>query len=164
MHRSMIWLLVFILVPAAAMAQEKPPRELPGGQGYAFTGFGAANAEDMILHFGGGGEAYLYRGLGIGAEIGYLGPAGYLGEGIGVFSANGLYNFSPERRRRVQPFVTGGYSLAFRDGTANCVNFGGGIHYWFSDKLGLRLEFRDHLNPSYADEHFWQGRVGIEFR
>jgi len=116
-----------------------------------------------MLHFGGGGELYLYKGLGIGVEVGYLGATQDLGEGIGIFSANGLYNFS-RGDRKVQPFVTGGYSLAFRSGTLNAINFGGGVHYWFSRKVGLRLEFRDHLSPSYADEHLWQGRIGFDFR
>jgi hypothetical protein len=81
-----------------------------------------------------------------------------------VLSANGLYDFGRTRSAKISPFLTAGYSLAFREGTANALNFGGGIHYWFARRFGLRMEFRDHVSPDGWNEHFWQGRVGIGFR
>lgn len=160
--RTVMLFLLCLAIPAATPAQEKAPKS--SGQGYAFVGFGAANGEDALLHFGGGGEANLYKGLGFGVEIGYLSPIRYMSEGIGIFSANGLYTFGAGRTGKVKPFITGGYTLAFRSGTLNAVNFGGGLHYWFSNKVGLRFEFRDHVSPTAGNVHIWQGRVGFAFR
>lgn len=151
-----------LLGPASTTAQENPSKD--SGQGYAFVGFGAINAEESVLHFGGGGEVNLYRGLGFGVEAGYLAPTRYLGEGIGILSLDGQYTFNTGKSGKLKPFLTGGYSLAFRDGHANAINFGGGVHYWFSRHTGLRVEFRDHVSPDLWDTHVWQGRVGFDFR
>jgi len=162
MRQSWLWLWMAVIVPVSLPAQEQAKPS--AGHGYVFAGFGAVNAEDATFHFGGGGEGYLFRGLGVGFELGYLAPFQYLGEGIGVLSVNGLYDFGRTRSKKVSPFVTAGYSLAFREGTANALNFGGGIHYWFARRFGLRVEFRDHFSPDTWNEHFWQGRLAIEFR
>jgi hypothetical protein len=154
-------LFCFLALPTTE-AQEKPRSE--AGQGYVFAGFGAVNSEASTLHFGGGAEANLFKGLGLGVEVGYLGPWQCLGEGIGVFSVDGQYTFDTDHPHKVRPFLTGGYTLAFRYGHANAINFGGGVHYWFSRRVGLRLEFRDHVSPSFWNAHFWQGRVGFDFR
>ena len=162
MRNLVTCLLLVMLVPAGAPGQEKTKQK--DGQGYAFVGLGAINAEAGTLQFGGGAEANLYKGLGIGLEIGYFSPMEAFGDGIGIFSVNGQYIFGLENPRRFKPFVTGGYSLAFRSSTANAMNFGGGIHYWLSNRLGLRLEIRDYIIPDIWDMHAWQGRVGLEFR
>lgn len=61
------------------------------------------------------------------------------------------------------PFVTGGYSLRIRAGVASAFNFGGGVNYWFKDRVGLRLEFRDHI--SHSDLNYFYGfRIGLAFR
>ena len=135
------------------------------GQGYVFFAPGGIIGDGYsvgTLHFGGGGEALLYRGLGIGAEAGYLAPWRQLGDGIGLLSIDGSYHF--RRNQRFTPFITGGYSLGFRSGTANLINFGAGAHYWFKDQVGLRFEFRDHIDPSYLNDHYLSGRIGISFR
>lgn len=135
------------------------------GQGYVFFAPGGIIGDGHsvgIAHFGGGGEVLVYRGLGIGGELGYLAPWECMGDGMGLFSVNGSYHF--RRNRKFTPFITGGYSLAFRNGHANLLNFGAGAHYWFSDSVGLRMEFRDHIQPQYINEHFLGGRIGLSFR
>ena len=87
-----------------------------------------------------------------------------MGSGVGVLSLNGLYSFRSDRRSKVVPFVTGGYSLLFRSGHLNAANFGGGFSYWFSEKAGLRFEFRDYVRPKYLGSHIVQGRIGVIFR
>jgi hypothetical protein len=154
-------LLCFLALPMTE-AQEKPKRE--AGQGYAFAGFGALNSDSSLLHFGGGAEANLFKGIGFGVEVGYLSPLQNLGNGIGILSIDGQYTFGTGHAGKLRPFLTGGYTLAFRSGHANAVNFGGGVHYWFSRRVGLRMEFRDHVSPSLWDAHLWQGRIGFDFR
>jgi hypothetical protein len=137
------------------------------GQGYVFFAPGATFAGGQhigTMHFGGGGEVLPYKGIGIGGEIGYFTPWEDFSAGFGILSANGSYHFL--RNRKVSPFVTAGYSLGFRDGSINLVNFGGGINWWFANRLGLRLEARDHIRSRepFARVHYFSGRIGLSFR
>jgi hypothetical protein len=155
-------LLTFFAVPGAAQTSDEHQ-----AQGYAFFAPGgvAAGGSQGTIHFGGGVEALVYKGLGVGGEIGYLAPTRSFGNGLGVFSADGSYHFlTRQRDQKLVPFVTSGYSLFFRSGTANLVNFGGGVNYWFRERTGLRVEFRDHIRPDYTTAHFWEFRIGVAFR
>jgi hypothetical protein len=119
----------------------------------------------QTIQLGAGGEGILGKGIGIGAELGVLAQPRYFGDSaLGVVSLNPYYHFYRGDRRQVDPFVTGGYTLIFRSGHANLANLGGGLHYWFRSRLGIRLEFRDHLNTSGTISHFWGFRAGLAFR
>ena len=116
------------------------------------------------MHFAAGYEMEIYRRLGLGAEIGYLTPFSDFGSGIGVFSPNGIFQFQTSNDK-LTPFATFGYSLGFRSDAVSGVNFGGGTHYWFREKTGLRFEFRDHvfdLGPTV--QHYYGFRIGLSFR
>ncbi|HBY61253.1 MAG TPA: hypothetical protein DEH78_15640 [Solibacterales bacterium] len=111
---------------------------------------------------GGGGEWVSRWGLGAGAEVGYLGARSF-GSGFGTFSPSASYHFL--KRGKWDPFAAGGYTLGFRNGTINMFHFGGGTNYWFSNRVGLKLEFRDHVySPGRAAVHFWGFRFGATFR
>ena len=99
--------------------------------------------------------------VGVGAELGVVGSW----SNYGMFSVNGYYHFA-DRSARVDPFVTGGYSLGFRSGTLNFGNFGGGVNLWLRESLGMRIEFRDHVHISsrVSDFHYWGIRLGVVFR
>ncbi len=151
---------LFLLAASLAHAEDGSH----GGQGYVFFAPGALvqNGSHLgMVHFGGGGEGLLYKGLGAGAELGYVAPWQETSNGIGLLSLNGSYQF--QRNRKVSPFVTLGYSLGFRSGHINMINFGGGAHWWFANRVGLRMEFRDHLY-SRTDLHYLEGRIGLSFR
>lgn len=167
MRNLLVVFYVLLLVPAIGLGQEQKKEEKAPGQGYLFAAPSAgisSGGTTGFFHFGGGGEVNLYKGLGIGAEIGYLSSYREIEEGVGVFSLNGLYSFKKDRRDKAVPFVSGGYSMFFREGHMNAVNFGGGLNYWFSDKTGLRLEFRDYVHPKCWERHIIQVRIGITFR
>jgi hypothetical protein len=136
--------------------------------GYVFIAPGAVTGggESMsTLHFGGGGEAILGKGIGFAAEIGAIGPTRALGESIGAASLNGSFHFMRRKDRRVDPYVTAGYTLIFRSGTENLFNVGGGLNYWFANRLGLKVELRDHvMSECCGTAHFWGVRAGIAFR
>jgi hypothetical protein len=140
------------------------------GQGYIFFAPGGSFDQGSHMgtaHFGGGGDVRIYKGFGIGAELGYLTPWKDFSAGIGIFSANGSYQFLSSSK--LSPFVTAGYSAGIREGHMNLMNFGGGINWWMRDGLGLRLEFRDHVHRySYYSRsgtlHFAEGRIGLSFR
>jgi hypothetical protein len=151
-----------VLAPAAILGQTA--RE-PRGWGYGFGAVGGTSGGSVAtLHVGGGGEGLVFKGLGIGAEVGYLAPFEALGDGIGILSTNVSYHFvKPKANQKLVPFVTGGFSLAFRNGSSGGGNFGGGAQYWVRPRLGLRFEFRDHVFSSDTP-HLYGFRVGLSFR
>ena len=153
-----------LLVAAVAIAASLPVMAMDG---YVFVAPGALKAGGFTngsLHFGGGAEHVFASGIGVGAEIGAFGSWSNFNP-IGIFSLNGSYHFARDRQK-VDPFVTGGYSLGFRSATINMVNFGGGLNYWFSPRFGARFEFRDHIHsPGRAPNfHYLGARFGLAFR
>ena len=135
---------------------------------YAYFAPGAMSSGGVsatTFHFGGGADILLAKGIGVGAEIGALGPKDGFGDGVfGVFSPDASYHFAYDRRRKWDPFVAGGYSLFFRNGTLNAFNVGGGINYWLTRRMAFRGEFRDHIYPVGGAIHFWGFRFGMSFR
>jgi hypothetical protein len=133
--------------------------------GYIFFSPGGVTCcghTEATLQFGGGGEAVLGKGIGIGAELSALGLSSAFPDSVvGMFSPNGYYHFIHGKDHGLDPFVTGGYTLMFRSGVANLFNFGGGINYRFRRHLGIRLEFRDHVRMDPVTIHHWGFRVGL---
>jgi hypothetical protein len=162
MQRFVLILSVLVSIPAAALGQASSD---PRGWGYGFGAVGGTSGgSTATLHVGGGGEGLIYKGLGLGAEVGYLTPFRDLGNGIGILSTNVSYHFvRPGSNQKLVPFATGGFSLAFRRGASGGGNFGGGVQYWVRPHLGLRFEFRDHVFSSDTP-HFYGFRVGLSFR
>jgi hypothetical protein len=159
--RKILFVTIFIMaIQGAALAQRSPERK---AWGYVFGGAGAATGgfSNGIFSFGAGGEGLVTKGFGLGAELGYVAPFERAGDGIGVFSADTSYRFN--RTARLVPFVTGGYSAAFRSGASHGGNFGGGVDYWIKERVGLRFEVRDHVFSSDSP-HLFQFRVGLSFR
>ncbi|MBI1763441.1 MAG: hypothetical protein HYR56_18605 [Acidobacteria bacterium] len=134
--------------------------------GYLLAGPGgtAPNGGGATLQIAGGGEGVFKNGAGFGAELGYLLPFEAPGSGLGTFALNGSYHFLKAGGKTV-PFVTGGYSGFFRSGYLNGVNFGVGANYWFKERTGLRVEFRDNIAVGNGDAvHFLNVRAGVTFR
>jgi hypothetical protein len=76
----------------------------------------AGDGSATTFHYGRGGERLIYRGLGLGADLGNVTPIGDFGHWLGIFSATASYSFGGRQSsRRITPFVSGGYSLKFRD-------------------------------------------------
>jgi hypothetical protein len=161
MRKLFFVILLIVLLPFAVAAQSKERR----GQGYIFVAPTTTTEGGFGLHIGGGGEGLVYKGLGVGGEIGYLGAAQELSQGIGVLSPNVSYNFTKASRSgKFAPFVTGGYTLLVGSDALHAVNVGGGVNWWFKDHLGLRLEFRDHVALQFGSTHIFGVRIGLAFR
>jgi hypothetical protein len=163
MKTLIITLFLLVLLPSMSFAQTQDRR----AWGYVFGGLGgASDGEGAFVHVGGGGEGLLHKGFGMGAELGYFAPASdTIGNGVGILSVNPSYHFrNASASKKVVPFVTGGFSLAFRSSAASGGgNFGGGVQYWFKEKAALRVEYRTHVFSS--DRPFLHSlRVGISFR
>ncbi len=165
MMRLLLGLLCLIALEVDAFPQEKNQER--STQRYVFFAPGGATSggyTDPVMHFGVGAEGLLYKGLGVGGEIGYLYPTVSPSSGVGVASVNALYQFGTRSKlRKTIPFVTGGWSVAIRDGVVNGANIGTGLHYWIRPRLGLRLEFRDHFAAADTGSHIWQCRIGLSF-
>ncbi len=160
-----ILILVLIIVASIALLAVSCQAQTYKGQAYIFAAPGTQSVGDeYTLHLGAGGDYFLKRGFAVGGELGYLGLARAYEHGFFVLSGNGSYHFLPARGdAKVVPFVTSGYSLGFRGGSVNLVNFGGGVTWWVARKHGVRLEIRDHLDPR-ADQHYLGFRIGWTFR
>lgn len=156
-----------ILTVVLLLAWTCPVQAQPSN-GYVFFAPGGVTCcghTAMTLQFGVGGEAVLGKGIGVGAEIGAVGTRQYFGDSVvGVLSPNGYYHFVHGKGIKIDPFVTGGYTLIFRSGHANLFNFGGGLNYWFRTRLGGRFEFRDQVHTDGSSVHYWGVRFGLAFR
>lgn len=70
MRHRYCYILFFLLFLAVAHAQRDKPYS---GHGYLFFAPGVTSpGSHGYLHYGGGGEGVFFKGLGAGAEIGYL--------------------------------------------------------------------------------------------
>ena len=154
---------LLLLLPVLAMAEDNDQET--HAQGYVFAAPGKLRSSST-LHFGGGAEFDLYKGLGFSTDIGYISNPQCMGRGFGILSPNVRFAFTNANDSKLVPYITGGYSLLFRSSSANSYNFGGGIDYWFHDKAALKVEFRDHVwrYSSYSTYHIWQIRMGFSFR
>ena len=128
-----------------------------------------------------GGEERVAQGLSAGFEVAYAGPDWTIGSnGLGVVSANATHHFgNPKRPRKLEPFVTGGYSLYFGEQTniESGFNVGGGVNIWATKRAALRLEIREQGHANYIQDtqflypsgknlvtNFVAFRVGVTFR
>jgi hypothetical protein len=136
--------------------------------GYVFIAPGGATAggqTSMTLQMGVGGDYILGKGFGVGAEVGAVGPRQRFAEGVlGVLSPDLSYHFLRGKQRKIDPYITGGYTLFFRGGVENLFNFGAGANYWFVSRLGLKVEFRDQVYTQSGTAQFWGLRLGVVFR
>jgi hypothetical protein len=157
MRKALFLQLISMFVAMTAFGQS---------HGYVFIapgGFAVEGNNAATVHMGFGGEGVFQNGVGVGGEIGYaFFNRGNFDDGFGLASLNASYHFNHENR--LVPFVTGGYSLAFRGSAESFVNVGAGVNWWFWRRLGLKAEFRDHIGVSLGDAHVWGVRFGLTFR
>ena len=173
MKRLIMTAALLLLVPPLASAQS--PDNQYRGQGYVFFGWGTGTpsyfVHPFIEHVGGGGEGFLYKGLGFGAEAGYATWGGCCNSAW-IASGDFSYHFGRHARRgRVDPFVLAGVSFVGptqvgggRGSPAG--NYGGGANLWIAKHAALRLEFRDVVDATqfWSYTHYISWRAGMTFR
>lgn len=155
--------LAFIFVPHL---WPQPLERRYTGHGYAYYSIGGSTGGGPTLNgLGAGGEALFWKGLSGGAELGFVYPARRFSAGVGLFSVNPAWHFATHgRSSRLVPFVTGGWSLAFREGSQSLGNYGGGVTWWFRDHAGVRLEVRDHRCSACDGAGLVMFRAALSFR
>lgn len=159
----LVWpLLLFSVLSTPAMAQHSGA--------YVFAGPVVVSSnyytywQGPFLHAGGGGEAGIGSHFTIGAEGGALMPRQRYGRSAGLLSAGPYFHFL-RADRKIDPFVTAGGALLVSNGAGGLAYFGGGANYWFHNRAGARLEFRDHIwAPEGTAFHFLEFRAGLAFR
>ena len=139
------------------------------GLGYAiagpagFSGFYGSSASS--LHAAGGGEALIVGGrLGLGGEIGTFANTS---SALLFVSVNGALHASTQLSdRRVVPYITAGYThVGTGDFSFSAWNAAIGTDIWMKDRVGVRLEGRDHVRrDSRGTVHYWTVRGGVVFR
>jgi hypothetical protein len=166
---------LLLAVPTFAPAQGEDHQYR--GQGYFFFGLGTGTvyygeSRNVIEHVGFGGEGFLHKGLGVGAEAGYAHWGPYSNQAW-IASGDASYHFRRNTPRGgVDPFVligVTGYFPTSEGRGAPAGNFGGGINVWLRERAALRLEVRDHVNidshsNGYPGTHYVSFRVGMTFR
>lgn len=180
MRRPILATFILALVPCLGLAQSS---DYSTGHGYVFVGPGG-HGRGADIHLGGGGEGFFNRFVGIGAELAYLAGPGISLNSTGILSPNFVARFlAKDNKNKVEPFVTGGYTLFYHSVTEYRVNSGGGyspfnvrrfesgvnlgagVNWWFKERLGLRFEFRDYiLFGLYDSTHFAGAHIGLTFR
>jgi hypothetical protein len=142
------------------------------GGGYVFAGPATfTNSiytfwEGSRAHVGVGGEAGLGQHVTLGGEVGALLGTGRYSRSAALLSANPAVYFIPASRApKLDPFVTGGFTVLVRSGVEPMWNVGGGATYWFQRRLGVRFEVRDHIwMRESVSMHLVSFRVGLGFR
>jgi len=172
MRKLVVCVVLFALTRVAGAASKDSGYS---AHGYAQFGVGGCSIGvrdwvrigcGAVLNVVSGGEAFVYRGLAVGAEGGYGWISGNFNDGVGMFSVNPAYHFKGQgRSRALVPFVTAGYSMLFRDGHVNGLNTGGGATWWLAAHFGLRCEGRiHHFAAGPLGANVYMLRIGLSFR
>ncbi len=110
-------------------------------------------------HAGAGFDVVSRIGVGFSAEAGYVfGRAVFL-PSFGVVSVGPTFHL-PTGSRKFDPFVTAGVGAFVAGGRDFQWNYGGGLNYWFTRRIGFKVELRDHRFP-YEGE--WSSLWGVRF-
>jgi hypothetical protein len=159
-----IWIVLLLaLIPVLSFAQTEEGGRV---QVYSVTGVGRASGDNAQLQIGGGVDALIYKGIGVGGEFVRNKERENLELGLNIFSTNGSFHFlGGGASDKFDPFATGGYSRLFGPGAGvNALNFGGGFNYWLTNKVGVRFEFRDHVfSAGNTTSNLYGLRGGVAF-
>ena len=163
-------LCIGILSIAAPFVRSADSRMQPTawGDGYYTVGLGifagGGGNNGVTGNSSLGGEVFVFRGFAVGGEGGLLGGGSCC---LPHISVNAARHFAKSRFRTkgLVPFVTGGFTVGSPEPGISVKGFnaGGGVTWWFRNRVGLRAEIRDYIFPP---EHvnFLALRFGISFR
>jgi len=173
MNRLIAAATLLLITAAGAPAQNEEHQYR--GQGYVVFGLGAASGSAQgpgaVAQIGFGGEGFLYKGLGLGAEASYAyrGQAYYAEAWMP--SADFSYHFRRNAPRgKIDPFLLGGFTAVLPTSNGNRGvpggNVGGGVNVWFREHAALRFEVRNYIsNGDFGPgDEYVSFRFGVTFR
>lgn len=149
MKRILLLVTAMAAFALAAAAQVPPVYSAVGTLGFGVNGRPDLQNQGFgkIMSLAAGGEGYVYKGLAFGGDGQFVWPRDSSENYFGLLSLGPAYHFDDRLNpRRVVPFVTGGYGLAFREGATSLYHVGGGLTFWASPRVGFRTEFRYYDN------------------
>lgn len=157
-----------LMAVLAAGAFAQSGREAYNAVGTIGFGFGgrADRATDFgkLMSFVGGGEGYVWKGLALGGDGQFVWQRDNSDTNFGLLAIGPSYHFDDrENPRKIVPFVTGGYGLAFRDDALSLYQLGGGVTWWPKARVGLRFEYRYYDNTR-NEFQMNQLRFSVSFR
>jgi hypothetical protein len=136
--------------------------------GYGYFAAGGGMADDGSGKFRGGGagaEGFFWKRFTAGADVSVFQET-YLraSRTFGHAGVNAGYHFASRAKTRgMDPFVLFGVGGFFPDEPKAVVHGGGGFTYWFSQRLGVRLELRVGERMR-GDDIVSIVRLGLAFR
>jgi hypothetical protein len=156
--------MTLLSVPAWPQAEPAEKTFEYNGNAYTFFSAGACLHGYANVGVGGGAERFIWRGLTIGAEIGYYNFPADRSAGYGVATLNPGYHFVNRKKpAKWDPYVSATVSgLGFASGgVVPAGRLGGGVNYWFKEKIGLQtgVQFQ-----AIGREPLVLFRVGLTFR
>lgn len=167
--RTLISIAPLLIALSLSTLAQTPNRSR--GQGYLFFAPGLAIDNSRLssgasAHIGGGGEGFVYKGLGVGAETGAVGPlSDFSNHYFGMGSVNLSYHFLPSATEpKLEPFVSLGYTLFFRAGVTHGGHAGFGLNRWLNKNVALRFEVRDNVEFAGNKGHLIGFRIGVTLR
>jgi hypothetical protein len=166
--RLILWITAMTLGCGVALSQQS--------HAYVYAGPGGISRggdTGKVLYGGIGAEGIVGSGMGLGVEGGVIRQVSQGWHGLLAQTSGNFYYHFVHGLDRSDPFVTVGYTSAFRGahheagldrGQANLVNFGGGLNYWFRPNTGVKVELRNHLRPNRGpNANYWSFRFGLTF-
>lgn len=137
--------------------------EAPRAQGHAYFGLdNPPSANFDYSSFGAGGDIFVYKGAAVSPSVGWVFNRGNIGSGAALVTLNGSYHFL-RGKGRFEPFVSGGYGAWTNFGdSVSLFNYGGGGQYWFTKRLGVRVELLNFQHSQHRE--LTSIRFGLAFR
>jgi hypothetical protein len=124
-----------------------------GGAGTYENEFGSGSVQSLGL----GLEVLLRPQLALGGELGVL------GSGVAPTATVAL-RLQTTKRQALVPFVLAGLGWLSDEVTFGSRCYGGGLLYWPTRRVGLRVEYRRFERTSDGWEHFSLGRAAVTIR
>ena len=152
----------FATLPATpAFAQEKAGVSKRGFF-YVAPGF-SIDGEITTIHLGGGLETVWSNGMGFAFDAGYLSVAEFDPALLSLAPAF-VYEFPVDRK--LKPYVRGGMTFLVADGGAagGLWNLGGGVNYWFKNRMGVKVEVRNSFDGSAFQDGLLDFMAGLIFK
>ena len=162
--KRMILAMTLFSIPAWPQAEPAEKTFKYNGNGYTFFSAGACQHGYTNVGVGGGAEGFIWRGLVIGGEIGYYRFPADRNAGYGVATLNPGYHFVNRKKpAKWDPYVNATVlGLGFAPGgLVPAGHLGGGVNYWFKEKIGLQTGVQFQAICCEALALF---RVGLTFR
>ena len=149
-----------LLFASPAWAQESQ-----GADKRAFF-FGAPGVimgtDAATMHVGGGVETVWANGLGFAFDAGYFTGSDF---GNGAVSISPAMIYELPVNGRVKPYVRGGGTLLANRSHAGLLwTVGGGVNFWFKERMALKVEIRDSFFAEDPGEGLVDVMVGLVFR